>query len=306
MEIVPMIAPMASYEEIDLNKKFTNKIALIDADRYKHVVTYRVWQRMMNEGDEHSQALVNEIIDSYLSHDIFNRFEAKAYLFCFSASTGNVFRSVIAQEKAYKGSRKRREDPHFYNEKYDDMGYIFEYISKRYQTLFFDDLEADDILSMLQREETFIFSHDGDMLQVPGTHWNMEKYEFYEISKLDAFRSLIYQILKGAGKDNIGGLSGFGEVALKDFVENVNTTDMREEAMVYSAMKLFTNKHGILNGFDTFVEMWLLCSTRLGRGNYFKEKYITAFYLMENLCKENGSTTTEHNGDAQSERAISR
>lgn len=284
-DIVPLYAPLASYEELDLNKKITDKIALIDADRYKHVVAYRVWGKLVNEGYQHSQELVNEIIDDYLSMDIFNRFEAKAYIFCFSAPTGKVFRSALAQEKAYKGHRKQRDDPHFYNQKYDDMAYVYEYIHSRYQTLFFDDLEADDLLSMLQREETFIFSHDGDLKQVPGWHWDMDRYQFINIPKIDAFRTFIYQVLKGAGKDNIPGLHGFGEKALENFKSMVVTQDLYHEDIVHIAMKHFTDKYGLLEGFDTFVEMWCLCKTRLNRGNYNKDKYATAFYLLESLCK---------------------
>ena len=286
-----MIAPMSSYEEIDVSKKYTDLIALIDADRYKHVVTYRVWQAMMEEGKDHSQSLVNEIIDNYLSYDIFNQFKAKAYVFCFSAPTGKVFRSALSQTKGYKAHRKKREDPHFYNEKYEDMGYVYKYIAERYQTLFFDDIEADDLLSMLQRKETFIFSHDGDLKQVPGLHWHMDKRDIYEIPVLEAFKNLIYQILKGAGKDNIAGLNGFGDVALEKFKANVQTMDMRQENMVAATIKLFVDKHGLFNGFDTFVEMWSLCATRTSRGEYYKEKYAPAFYLIENLCKQNESQT---------------
>lgn len=293
-----MYAPVESFQEVSFEKKTTNKIALIDADRYKHVVTYRVWQKLMDEGEPHSVSMVNEIIDMYLSADIFNRFEAKAYIFCFSAPTSKVFRSKIAQEKMYKGNRKDRDDPHYYSNKYNDMAYVYEYIANRYQTLYFDDLEADDILSMLQREETFIFSHDGDLNQVPGTHWNMQTCEFYEISKTEAFRNLLYQVLKGAAKDNISGLKGFGEKALEVFKQTVENSNMTDEASLQFAMKHYMNKHGIIRGFDTFVEMWLLCTTRIDRGDYFRDKYATAFYLIKTLCNDDNVSSTESNDNA--------
>ena len=291
MEIVPFIVPMSPYESIDLNRKVIDKIALIDADRYKHVVTYRMYQKLMDEGIPHSKSLLNEIIDEYLSNDIFDRFEAKAYIFCFSAPSGSVFRNAMAQEKKYKGQRKG-EDKYFYSDKYDDMAYVFQYVKERYQTLFFEDLEADDILSMLQREESFIFSHDKDLLQVPGWHWDMDRYELKFITEEQGFVSLLSQILTGDATDNFGGLAGFGAVAMDKFKEKMQVESMKAEHMVYYVMKLYTDKHGVLKGFDTFVEMWALASMKLDRGDHFRDKYATAFYLMDNLCKikENADT----------------
>src|SRR5690606_29981603 len=94
---LPIIAPMTSSTED--KKRFPHKVALIDADRYKHVVTYRVYQEVVEKGQEHSTRLVNAIIDEYLSNDIFNNFECKNYIFCFSATSKQIFRNYIAQEK---------------------------------------------------------------------------------------------------------------------------------------------------------------------------------------------------------------
>src|SRR5690606_35472816 len=128
--------------------------------------------------------LLDEIINEYLYRDIFSQFKAKDYIFCFSAPSKSVFRSIIASDKAYKGNRKKVEDAYYYEGKFEDMAYVFEYVSNRYQTLYFNDLEADDILSMLQDEDaTFIFSHDKDLKQVPGAHWDMNAYNLSFTSK---------------------------------------------------------------------------------------------------------------------------
>lgn len=289
MERVKFTAPVNNYDMIDLSRKEIDKVALIDADRYKYVVTYRVWQKLMDEGEPHNTAMVNGIIDQYLSTDIFNCFDARAYVFCFSAPSANVFRQVLAQEKKYKGTRIK-DDPHFYTNKYEDMAYVYEYIKERYHTLFFGDLEADDIISMLQREETFVFSHDKDLKQVPGWHWDMNKYELVKISEEDAFRNLIDQLLLGDKVDNFNGLKGFGDKALEKFKADVSGPSIRAEHLVYHVMKLYTDRYGILKGFDTFVEMWGLASLRLDRGEYNRDKYATAFYLINKLCSnENGS-----------------
>ncbi len=293
MEIIPFTAPLVRYEEIDLNKKKIDKIALIDADRYKHVVCYRVYQKLMDEGVPHDAQLLNDTIDNYLSVDIFNRFDADAYIFCFSAPSASVFRHAIAQEKKYKGNREGLKDPYFYSEKYDDLAYVYEYINSRYTTLFFDDLEADDILSMLQNEGTFIFSHDKDLKQVPGWHWDMDMYKLIFISEEQAFTNLVGQLLLGDPTDNIGGLKGFGIKALENFNKMMNVEKMKAEHMIYHVMKLYTNKHGILKGFDTFVEMWNLVSLKIDRGEHLRDKYAVAFHTIEALSKKENNET-EH------------
>lgn len=288
MEITPFFAPVNYEDSIDLNKKTIDKIALIDADRYKYLATHSMYKKLMEEGERHTTGLLNEIIDSYLSRDIFDCFEAKAYIFCFSAPSSKVFRTAIAQEKKYKGNRKS-DDPYFYTNKYEDMAYVFEYINSRYQTLFFDDLEADDILSMLQREETFIFSHDKDLKQVPGWHWDMNKYDIYHITEEEGFVTLLKQILTGDPTDNFGGLRGFGAKALENFEEKIKVDSMKAEHIVYHVMKLYTDKYGILKGFDTFVEMWQLASMKINRGDYFQDKYAKAFFLINKLCNDNNA-----------------
>ncbi len=305
MDRVPFIAPLDSGLSIDISKKEISKVALIDADRYKHVVVYRMWQKLMNEGQTHSIMLLNEIIDDYLSTDIFSKFDAKAYIFCFSAPSKNVFRNSITQEKKYKGNRSQ-SDAYFYSNKYEDMAYVYDYISERYTTLFEDDLEADDLISMLQNQYTFVFSHDKDLKQVPGFHWNMDEFNLIEISEDDAFRNLMYQILTGDATDNIPGLSGFGAKSLEKFM--LNTKDLSTEALFQSVVKQFTDKYGLYKGFDTFNEMWNLVSLRINRGEYLKSRYNLTFHKFESILKTlfNGNSNAKHNGNDKDSGIISK
>lgn len=286
IEIIPFIIPVYNSGEYEVEKAVINRVALIDADRYKHVVTYRVYQKIMDEGHEHSKALVNEQIDNYLTKDIFNCFEATAYVFCFSAPSKDVFRNSIAQEKKYKGNREGRKDPNFYTNKYDDMKYIYDYISSRYQTLIYNDLEADDLLSMLQNDQTFIFSHDKDLKQVPGFHWDIEKGVLVLIEENQGLNNLLSQLLKGDSTDNIPGLKGFGEKALEDVLKVWSKERTPIEDKMHHVIYHYTNKLGLLNGIDTFVEMWSLLSMKINRGKYLQEKYSEAFLTIKNLCDE--------------------
>ena len=283
METVPFQAP--SYHEEHFGKKsFPTKVALIDADRYKHVVTYRVFQELDN-GKKHSKELLNEIISDYLFKDIFSAFDAKAYVFCFSAPSEQVFRNYIAQEKKYKGNREGKKDDYYYERKFDDMAYVFEYVESRYPTLVFNDLEADDILSMLQDpEDTFIFSHDKDLKQVVGFHYNMTRHMIEYTSPEEGFDMLVRQMLQGDSTDNIPGLHGFGEKALEKFaIKTEKSGDMEKLIM---CIKEYTDKKGVLSGMDLFVEMWSLLSMRLSRGKYNQHKYKKGFDLVNSFIKQ--------------------
>lgn len=283
MEVIPFIAP--SYQEEHFAKKsFPTKVALIDADRYKHVVTYRMFQQMNENGKEHSRELLDEIISDYLFNDIFSKFEAKAYIFCFSSPSKQVFRNFITQEKEYKGNRKGREDKYAYEEKFQDMAYVFKYCDTRYPTLAFPDLEADDILSMLQDpDESFIFSHDKDLKQVVGFHYNMTRHMLEYTSEQEGFGMLINQMLTGDDTDNIPGLAGFGPKALEKFQEECGTVE--DMGKLIMCIKKYTDKHGVLRGMDLFAEMWQLLSMRLNRGNYNYLKYKKGFDLMKSFIE---------------------
>jgi len=278
MENKPFTANSAS----QWNKKdFSDKVALIDADFFKYIVTSRVYKDLEN-GYKRDQALVEKHIEDALYDSIFSNFDAKAFVFCFSAPTGKVFRSSIAQEKKYKGSRAKRDDPNDYEGKYKDMIYVAEYVERKYGMLMFADLEADDILSMLQDpHKTFIYSKDKDLMQVTGYHYDMNSRNLTYTTEEEGFFMLIKQILTGDTVDEIPGLFGFGKAALAKFCREHE--GLPNESKLIGAIKQYTDKHGLLIGMDMFVEMWSLISMKINRGDYLREKYSKGFALIENL-----------------------
>jgi hypothetical protein len=281
-----------SFEIASATKRFDtknfSKVALIDADRYKHLACYRMFQEI-DSGKEHSHDLLEEIIDEYLYNDIFSHFKAKAFVFCFSAPSKDVFRNWISQEKLYKGNRKGKADLYDYDQKWDDMAYVFRYIQNNYTTLAFSDLEADDLLSMLQHPtDTFIFSHDKDLKQVIGFHYDMTRRLLVYTDEKEGFERLIDQVLLGDTTDNIPGLKGFGPKALDKFKEELYAEDQFE--YLIQAIQRFIDKYGLLQGMDAFAEMWHLVSMRLDRGDYNREKYHRAFELINSLVNDGKST----------------
>lgn len=270
-------------------KDLSSLVALIDADYFKYLVASYVEKRLQG-GYRHSNYLVHEAIDYYLEREVFGNYKAKHYLFLFSAPSKNVFRNHIAQEKEYKGNRKNKTDRNYYDQKYDDMKEVYTYINSRYQVLAYEDLEADDLLSMMQvPNKTFIHSIDKDLKQVPGFHFNLKTRFLEETTKEQGFDLLIGQVALGDTIDNIPGLYRFGETAL-DKLKSKHTG----QALLFNIINEFQSKMGMLEGLDAFVEMYGLVAMKIKRGKFFQEKYKEAFSIINELTKdENVNENTE-------------
>lgn len=256
-------------------KKHFNKVALIDADRIKHLVCYNIYQDLQMNYPREKSKTISYIEDRLES--LFNTFSASSYLFCFSGKSYQTFRNEISFERKYKGNRT---DNTYYEGKIDDMVFVIDYISKQYPTLIYKDLEADDVISMLQNENTFVFSNDKDLLQIPGYHYNEEEWDLIYISEEEAFRNLMVQLIKGDGTDNIQGLPGYGQVKSESFVTSSNPNTIH-----FKILNQYQKKYGFTKGIDVFCEMWMLVKLRMNRGSYFKEKYSGAFKLLETLTQ---------------------
>lgn len=277
MSIKNHVAFTANSAPVAKAKDFNSFVCLIDADRYKHVVTYRVSQEVLS-GTPHSKELVEKYIKEYLEDDIFKKFSAKGYIFCFSAPSKKVFRNHLAQIKKYKGNRDGKVDKNYYPEKFQDMAYVYTYIQARYPVLFDDYLEADDILSFLQDNNTFVFSHDKDLRQVVGYHYNMKFNSLTYTTEDDAVKMIIEQMYTGDTVDNISGLAGIGSKTAGKLMEDKNS--MR---LVFECLQKYIDKHSFMEGVDTFVEMWGLLSMKMNRGDYFKVKYASFFNLRDSI-----------------------
>lgn len=265
-----MFAPQNAFPKFE--KKTFDKIALIDADKMKHLVTYDVGNDIKNNL-ERSPVRLNKYIDNRIN-DIMNSFTAKGYIFCFSGKSSNTFRYHVGFEKEYKGNRK--DDPSFYEGKIEDMAEVVTKVMNTYPSLIFSELEADDILSFLQCEETFIYSNDKDLKQIPGSHFDFDKKDIYEITPEEAFKNLCYQLLIGDSTDCIVGLRGCGPVMANKILEATPT-----KRLINTILVEYQKKLGLTKGTDAFVETWNLVKLREQRGEYFKKKYASAINLLE-------------------------
>jgi len=275
-----MHVPLYPQEDsIDITVKDIDKVALIDADRFKYVVASNMFYKIDTEGETHSKELLEEVIENCLYRYVFSHYKAKAYVFLFSAPSKNLFRYRLSNEKEYKGNRSKSEDRQFYEEKYDDMAYVFKYVDRNQLAFLDSELEADDLISMLQNENTFVHSNDKDLIQVQGTHYDEEDRTFYEVSEKDAFKTLMFQTIKGDTTDNIPGLKRCGP----KFVEKLEKFE--DDQLITMILKSFTDRHGYRQGLDMFVEMYNLVSMRLRRGKYNESRYNKYYSLIDTLTK---------------------
>ncbi len=258
----------------------TDKIALIDADYIKYFVCNAIKKDL-----ERKLAYVYEDpaikYTKFYVNNILKSFDCPGFIFCFSGSAGNTFRNVVSFEKKYKGQRVYTP---LYDGELTDKSTCIHYIKERYPTLLYKDLEADDLLSMLQDSETFVYSMDKDLIQVPGTHYDIRAGSFYEITNDQALKFFMTQMLKGDDVDNILGLRGYGEVKSRDLLTNYNSKDS-----VIRVLQQYILENGYINGVDMFVESWNLLRLRGNRGTYFLSNYQGAFDVLK-MIKLNSRT----------------
>ena len=156
------------------------------------------------------------------------------------------------------------------------MAEVVRVVMKTHPSLIFNDLEADDVICFLQSSDTFVYSNDKDLKQIPGLHFDFDKKDLVEISEEEAFRNLCYQMLVGDSTDCIPGLKRCGPKKAKEIMDSTLTKQLLNRILVEYQKQL-----GLTMGTDAFVETWNLVKLRPARGTYFLKKYESAKNLLE-------------------------
>lgn len=269
-------------------KLHTGRMALIDADYAKYIVTSKIYKDVQKiERGELDIFLKEDPVVKYTKQwlaDFLTRIE-DPMIFCFSAPSVNTFRCHISFDKKYKGNRKK--DSYDYEGKSQDMHNVMRYIVDNYLSLITDDLEADDIVAMLQdMDNTYIISKDKDLKQVPGWHYNFNTNEIELISHDTALFNLSKQLLMGDTTDHISGLPGVGEVNAQKILREVENPRNYVRRVLHEYQKRF----GVFKGTDMFTETWMLVKMRENRGNDFlvknQKSFDTKTMVLNQLKKE--------------------
>lgn len=253
----------------------TDMIALVDADKYKYTVTYYIYKQLQDTGEKLD---INDSVD-LVFNGLNNSIKFKNIVFFFSGKSENTFRDKIGFVKRYKGNRIDKADPYMYDGKFEDLKNIPDSF-KRYGYVFkYDDIEADDLISMLSGPNTFIISDDKDLQQIPGLHYDFKSSTFHLVSKEVGVRNLAYQLLVGDVTDNVPAIDGLGHVGATKILDAIPNAS----SYLISVIMHYMQKYGQIEGLDRFAESWMLLKTRINRDGYFKEKYKQMFMYFSQL-----------------------
>ena len=122
---------------------------------------------------------------------------------CFSSPTN--YRKTV--DPNYKGNRKGKSKPIVYNETVDRC-------KRNYPWEEWENIEADDIMGILQTEDTIIVTGDKDLNQIEGYHLNLIDPEagVYSTTAEEGMRMFWEQCLSG---DSVDGYYGCPQIGKK-------------------------------------------------------------------------------------------
>lgn len=272
-----MKAPMQAPTQV--KEKF-NKIALIDADFIKYLVCSNISHYIKDNGHHPNVKFGNSYLHKFVQEQIKkqfdDRFECPARIFFFSGNSNNTFRYKVGFTKEYKGNRGMAEPA--YDGFYSDLASVISVVNENHQVYIHEEYEADDVVAILQNDNTFIYSRDKDLKQVPGHHYNPQKNILEIVTEDKANYQLWIQMLMGDSTDNIPGIEGVGEKSALKILDGVAVNNRLSKVI-----DAYTAKYGQIEGMDRFAETWMLVKMRISRGGYEAEKLKAAFYLRDVL-----------------------
>lgn len=244
-------------------------IALIDADivlvRFACANQTKTTEFDETTGDPIETTEVNfekacKDADSFLSN-LKKTLWADSLLLCFSDSKKNNFRYKVLP--SYKHNRIKKEPLQLWYP-------LREYLKANYTYNLMSNIEADDILGILQTtikdDETIICTIDKDLDQIEGLHYNWGSRETYELSKIDGEHMFYRQVLSGDSGDGYSGCKGIGKVLAKKHLPEGE--DILDEYEVWSrVVSVYEAKD--LTEADAIITARL---ARILRGNEYNQK----------------------------------
>ena len=184
-------------------------IALIDADS----LLYRVGFAAEEEHENIAKTRLDETLEMLIFQDL----EKCDNYQCFISGSTN-FRNDIAVTVPYKGNRVDMKRP-------KHLDALKSHIVAKWNASVSCNKEADDDVCIAAHAEPYsIICHiDKDLDQIPGSHYNYVKKEFYNIGKFEGLKNLYKQALVGDVADNIKGIKGIGKVKAEKILKECFT-----------------------------------------------------------------------------------
>ena len=129
------------------------------------------------------------------------------------------YRDAVATIAPYKGNRVGMQKPFH-------LPACREFLGTKYDAVIVEGYEADDAVSMAQRNHTCIVSIDKDLNTVPGWHFNWGKGELYYVTIEEAEYFFWQQMIQGDATDNIKGVPRYGEKKAKKVLDEAVAADV--------------------------------------------------------------------------------
>ena len=202
-------------------------IALIDSDS----LLYRVGFSSEDEEDWVAKARLDETLTALIDDELD---ECTDYKFFISGSEN--FRFAIATTNPYKGNRDNIKRP-------KHLKVLREHIVNKWEAQVSVNKEADDDVCIAANLHPHcIIAHiDKDLDQIPGTHYNYVKKQYYNIGKFEGLKKFYLQVLTGDKIDNIIGLRGIGPVKAEKILKECFTEKALYETCLEMYNKSMTN-----------------------------------------------------------------
>ena len=173
----------------------------------------------------------------------------------FFYSRGGSFRE--RECKSYKSNRKGIRRPHHLEGLKDRLRDEYRAISRD------SEFEADDLIAMeatrLEREGIpfIICTIDKDLKQIPGSHYNFVKREYFTVTEVEGLRSLYKQILTGDTADGIPGLKGVGPKTAEKLIDGLSSEWVMYGVCIreyFSRLDRLVDKNGMMEGDTALAE----------------------------------------------------
>ena len=183
--------------------------ALIDADS----LLYRVGFAAEEEHENIAKARLDETLEMLIFQDL-----EKCTSYQLFTSGSDNFRYNIAKSVPYKGNRVDMKRP-------KHLDSLKSHIVAKWNASVSEGKEADDDVCIAANLHPHcIIAHiDKDLDQIPGSHYNYVKKEFYNIGKFEGLKNLYKQALVGDVADNIKGVKGIGKVKAEKILKECFT-----------------------------------------------------------------------------------
>ena len=184
----------------------------VDAD----IVAYKASYAAQNKEIDDAIDIVDYLMDVILEDNLFDPgdpFSFEVYL----TGQGN-FRYDIAVTAPYKGQRKGEKPLFLYD--------VREHLVEHWMAQVVHGEEADDRIAIRVTDEgphSIIASVDKDFLQIPCTHYNINKQTWQKVEPHEAMMNFYTQMLTGDKVDNIIGLYGIGPKKAEKMLAGLET-----------------------------------------------------------------------------------